>query len=207
MTMTCPSSKAIRKSAGSVSGRRAVIRKVTDCPARTRVAASRATSPSSCTLPVLHRRRTSAQLLPGSRRRSTAASVAPASAASTVAASSDAGGSDPAPVGRDEAGSDTYQLVNPIEGLIQVLRLAAAALGHVGPPAALAAERLGDLADDLAGVNLATRSVVTIATSATLSPSTPASTMTPEPQLVAQLVADLAQRLGIGDVGRAWRAP
>ena len=79
--------------------------------------------------------------------------------------------------------------------------LRSAALRHVGPAAALAADGLADLADDLAGVERGRDRRVTVATSATLPPSTPASTTTPEPQLVAQLVGDLAQRLRIADVG------
>src|SRR6476646_5358949 len=141
-TTMWPSSNTMRKPGGVGSGFGAVWFTDTRCPARTRRAGSSVRSSSTNTLPVLHRRRTCSQLGPPgswrSCRRRAAATVAPSSAA---------------PMTNDT--SATNEVEHAGQRGVEVLRLGPASLRHVGAPAALAADRLRHLADDLAGVELA----------------------------------------------------
>src|SRR5215831_10259459 len=141
ITTTCASSRTMRNPAGTVSGFGALGRSASCWPAPTRAAGSSARSPSSVTLPVVQSARTSLQLLPARRRRNAAASVVPASASSSVKALSRA--------------SATDEIEHPGQRGVELARLRAAPLGHVGPAAPLAADCLGHLTDELAGVVLA----------------------------------------------------
>src|SRR6187397_650877 len=169
-TTMWPSSNTMRKPGGVGSGFGAVWFTATRWPARTRRAGSSVRSSSTNTLPVLHRRRTCSQLGPPgswrSWRRRAAATVPPSSAAPTTNVWGSAGfaGASPSRGARDPPRvpdlevtfvSATNEFEHPGQRGVEVLRLGPASLRHVGATAALAADRLRHLADDLAGVELA----------------------------------------------------
>src|SRR6187551_996810 len=140
MMTTWASSNAMRNPAGTSNGFGAVMFMAMRCPARSRCAGSSTRASSTITLPVAHRRRTSAQLLSGSRRRNAAATVPPTSSP---------------PIMKVVSRSATNEIEDPLQRRVQVLGLRAAPLRHVGAPAALAANGSRHRAHDLARVEAA----------------------------------------------------
>jgi len=212
ITTRWASSCTTRKPTTTACGRGAFMSTASVWPARTRTAGSRAGAPSSRTLPLSHRRRASLQLRPGRRRRSAAANVLASSAPSSVNPSRPRA-SAPISVGVGVGGLcvgafgvantlPTDELEHAVPAPDRAARGASRPLRHVGAATALAAQMLGHLTHDLAGV-VATGEIRRHHRHqpATLSPSTPASTTTPERSLSRSWSRDVAQGLGVGDVG------
>src|SRR5450432_471045 len=202
ITTRWASSKAIRNPAGVLTGLGAVSRSSRCCPACTRAAGSRIRSPSRRTLPVAHSRLTSFQLLPARRRRRAAATVPPTSSEPTTIVSAP-----PNPANPMVPGSATNHVEHALERAVELLGPRSAPLRHVGAPAALAADRLGDLAHDLAGVEPAGEVGRHHRDERDLVPLDAGENDHPRAQLVAQLIGDLAQGLRIGDVGAGGQHP
>src|SRR5436190_14498136 len=184
-TTRCASSNTMRKPAGVGSGRGAARSSDTRWPARTRRAGSSARSSSTNTLPVVHSLRTCAQLSPCSCRRRAAATVAPSSGA---------------PIMNETPRSATNEIEDAGESGVEVLRLRAAPLRHVGAAAALAPDRLRHLADDLAGIELGDEIRRHHRHERDLVALDAGEDDHARAHLVALLVGDLAQRLGVGHV-------
>ncbi len=180
----------MRKPGGDGSGRGAATLIATVCPARRRRAADRARA---------RRRRRPCRSCTGGAPR--------------PARAREAGGAAPPPASRRPRAAATARhrerralSHEPARRRAPAPRRGAAArtapLRHVGAPAALAADRLRDFADDLAGVEPARPGRASPSRRArSCRPRRRPGRSTPEPQLVAQLIGHVAQRLGVGDVG------
>src|SRR5450631_176057 len=188
MTTRWASSNAMRNPAGMVWGLGALGWISIRWPALTRAAGSSARSPSRVTLPVVQSARTSLQLSPARRCRNAAASVTPASVASSSKACA----------GRRSA---TDEIEHFRQCRVESGEMGAAPLCHVGPAAPLAADGLGHLTDDLAGVMLTDEIGRNHGHESDLLLFDAGQDDDAGAELVAQLIGDLAQRLGIGDVG------
>src|SRR5579871_572061 len=188
ITTRCASSRTMRNPAGIVWGRGALGRRSTRWSALTRVAGSSARSPSRLTFPLVQSARTSLQLWPGSRLRRAAASVVPSSAGSSVNVWL-------------MARSATDEIEHLGQRSVEPAGVGAAPLRHVRASAPLAADRLGHLADDLAGVVLADEVGRHHRHQRDLVPLDACQHDDARAELVAQLIGHLTQRLRIGDVG------
>src|SRR4051812_45675924 len=199
ITTTCASSCTMRKPAITARGRGAFMSMASVCPARTRAAGSLATTPSTRTLPLSHRRRTSLQLRSGSRRRRQAAMVVAASASSRM--KSPAGRVRSVLMAASPSTLASDELEHVRQRRVQLLEVYAAPLRHVGAPAALAAQLARHLADDLAGIVTVGEIGRHHRDQRDLLALDAREHDHARADLVAQLVGDLAQRFRVGDVG------